>query len=290
MKERVVSMQPRICGLIGDPVGHSVSPAMHNAAFRQLGLDYIYLAFCVKKEDLSQAINGMRALSFSGFNVTIPHKTAVVPLLNQVDDLASEIGAVNTIVNDNGVLTGYNTDAGAFLRSLIERRIDIQGRKVIIIGAGGAARAISFALMHSGANLYIHNRSSERAAILVEDLTRSSGRRVESSTLERRSLKKSLEYADMLVNTTSIGMTPTDNETPVPPEFLRAGLIVFDVVYNPLKTRLIRDADIAGATTISGIDMLVFQGADAFEKFTGKEAPLELMRREAIRQLEAQAK
>jgi len=282
----VISGKTQVCGLIGDPVEHSMSPVMHNASYQKLGLDYIYLPFRVKKENLSRAISGMQALNIRGLNITIPHKAAVLPFLNKVDALALKIGAVNTIVNDRGVLTGYNTDAEGFLNALHERRVSVDRKKAVIIGAGGAARAIAFALMDKGTNVYIHNRSQERAKVLAGELIDTFNRRVEIFPLEKDYLLKSLKSVDLLINTTSVGMSPEINDTPIPTELLKPGLVIFDVVYNPLRTRLLIDGEAAGAMTISGIEMLVFQGAVAFEKFTGQKAPVALMKEKAIQQLE----
>ena len=282
-----VSGKTKICGLIGDPVEHSMSPAMQNAAFRELGLDYIYVSFHVKSEGLGKAIEGMRALDIRGLNVTVPHKVAVVQFLDELDHLAEKIGAVNTIVNDDGVLTGYNTDATGFLQALLEREIEPSGKTVVILGAGGAARAIAFILAERGAILLILNRALELdwAEALARRLSETFNKKVEALELNQENLALVLKKADILVNATSVGMTPIANKTPVPAELLRPDLIVYDIVYNPMKTRLLREAEAAGASTIGGVDMLVWQGALAFEKWTGRKAPVELMKREAIRLL-----
>lgn len=285
MKKFTISNETKVCGVIGDPVEHSISPAMHNAAFRKLELNYVYLPFHVRKDGLVDAINGMRSLNIRGVNVTIPHKTTVIPLLDRVDDLAVKIGAVNTIVNDDGILVGYNTDADGFMKSLLMHSIGVDAKTAIIIGAGGAARAIAFALLENGANLNISNRSIERAAELARQLSDEFGRKVESMGLEKDSIGKSLERADILVNATSIGMNPAVDDTPVPRDLLRNGMVIVDIVYNPLRTRLLREGKAAGAKTISGIDMLVFQGASAFEKFTEHKAPVEVMKKAAVSQL-----
>jgi shikimate dehydrogenase len=285
MKEATITGKTKVCGIIGDPVEHSVSPVMHNAAYHQLGLDYIYLPFRVKKDKLSKAIDGMRALSIKGLNVTIPHKAIVIPFLDRVDPLALKMGAVNTIVNDGGELTGYNTDAEGFMKSLLEKGVSVQGKKAAIVGAGGVARSIAFALMEKGTDVRIHNRSPERAMQLARELMGAFNRRVEIFPLEKDSLKKSLESVNLLINATNVGTNPEINDTPVPSELLNSGLVIFDVVYNPLQTRLLRDGEAAGAMTIHGIDMLVFQGAVAFEKFTGYKAPVGLMKEKAIKQL-----
>ncbi len=283
----VISGKTRVCGLIGDPVGHTVSPAMHNAAFRELGLSYIYLPFRVRKEELDQAIQGMKALNIRGWNVTTPHKVAVMPLLDEIDPVAKRIGAVNTIVNDDGLLRGYNTDAGGFLQALLDRGIDPEGKNVVILGAGGASRAISFILAERGAHLAILNRQPtlDRALELAQRISAEFGQEVTALGLNAENLASCLARADLVVNATSVGMCPDDDQTPVPAELLRPGLVVYDIVYNPVRTRLLREAEAAGAQVIGGVEMLVGQGALAFTKWTGKEAPRELMKREALKAL-----
>lgn len=285
MKNSPISGKTIVCGVIGDPVEHTMSPAMHNAAFKEMGLDYIYIPFRVKKEELGRAVDGMRALNIKGLNVTIPHKVMVMPLLDKIDPLAEKIGAVNTISNDDGVLTGYNTDASGFLRALLQQGANPEGKNVVIVGAGGASRAISFILAERGANLVVLNRQLELewAVELARRISRTFNRQVKALELNAENLGLVLGTADILVNATSAGMSPDINVTPVPARLLKAGLVVFDSVYNPLKTRLLREAGEAGAGTVSGIDMLAWQGALAFEKWTGREAPLELMKGEAIK-------
>lgn len=277
----------RICGIIGDPIGHSMSPVMHNAAFEETGIDYLYIPFRVKKEELGKAIAGMRALNIRGLNVTIPHKVAVIPFLDELDPLAQRIGAVNTIVNDDGALTGYNTDATGFLQTLLERGVEPGGKNVVILGAGGASRATSFILAERGAHLVILNRLLELdwAEELASRISQVFKQEVEALELNEENLAKVLEKADILVNATSVGMSPNIDETPVSPDLLRPSLTVFDIVYNPIKTRLLREAEAAGAETISGVDMLVWQGALGFELWTGTKAPVKLMRETAIKGL-----
>ncbi len=283
----MISARTRVCGLIGDPVEHSVSPAMHNAAFSHLRLDYIYLPFRVGGKHLTGAIDGARALGIRGLNVTIPHKVAVIPLLDELDPLAEKIGAVNTIVNDNGILKGYNTDAGGFLKALLHRGVEPQNRRVVLLGAGGASRAISFALAENGAELVILNRQQEIdwAVELAGSISRLSGKEVKAFELNEQNLRAALEPADLLVNATSVGMSPNTGQTPVARKLLKPGLVVFDVVYNPIKTRLLTEAEEAGARTIDGINMLVWQGALAFEMWTGLKPPVEIMKAAAVKAL-----
>lgn len=278
----MISGRTRVCGIIGDPIEHTMSPAMHNAAFQKLGLDYVYVAFRVSQEELSRAVEGMRALDIRGFNVTIPHKVAIMPLLDKLDPLVEKIGAVNTVVNDDGLLTGYNTDATGFLRALLEKGIEPKGKDIVILGAGGASRGISFILAQRGASIVLMNRNARRAEDLAQ---RISQKGVRAMALNEKNLAVALERADILVNTTSVGMIPDVNETPVPARLLRRGLIVSDIVYNPIRTRLLKEAEAAGAETVGGIDMLAWQGALAFEKWTGRKAPFYLMREEATEAL-----
>jgi len=287
MRGMVISGKTRLCGIIGDPVEHSMSPVMHNVAFEKIGLDYLYAPFRVKKEEVGKAIEGMRALNIKGLNVTIPHKVAVIQFLDKLDPLAEKIGAVNTIVNDDGVLTGYNTDASGFLRALLERGVEPEGKNIVILGAGGASRAISFTLADRGAHLVILNRllELEWAKELASRISQNFAQEVEALELNRENLAGVLGKADILVNATSVGMSPNTDETLVDSDLLRPGLVVFDAVYNPIKTRLLREGETAGVKTIGGFDMLVWQGALAFEKWTGQKAPAELMKEEAIKLL-----
>ena len=278
-----ISGKTKVCGIIGDPIEHTMSPVMHNAAFKKLGLDFVYLPFRVKKEELSRAVDGVRALNIKGLNVTIPHKVAIIPFLDKLDLLAEKIGAVNTIVNDEGVLTGYNTDATGFLQALLEQGVEPEGKNIVILGAGGASRAISFILAERGAHLVILNRQSGRAEELAQRISQVFKREVKALSLSEENLAQVLARADILVNTTSVGMVPDIDETPVPAGLLKPGLIVFDIVYNPVQTRLLKEAEAAGAKTINGLEMLVWQGALAFEKWTGQKAPLDLMKGEAIK-------
>jgi shikimate dehydrogenase len=288
----LISGQTTICGIIGDPLGHTMSPAMHNAAFKSLGLDYVYVPFKVKSMELRKAIEGIRGLNLRGVNVTIPHKVAVVQLLDKLDPLAERIGAVNTIVNDEGILTGYNTDATGFLQTLHDRNIEPAEKKVLLLGAGGAARAIGHILTREKARVTILNRKQDLswAEDLAARLSRNYKTEVKALELTAENLKKAVNNAEILVNATSLGMSPEINATPVPAEFLRADLTVFDVVYNPLQTRLLREAKAVGAQTIDGLEMLVRQGAVSFEIWTGVKPPVEVMREAALSLLQKNEK
>ena len=287
-----ISGKTRICGLIGDPVAHTMSPVMHNAAFAELGLDYAYLPFRVKPEDLSRAVNGLRALNVRGFNVTIPHKVSVMPLLDEIDPIAGRLGAVNTVVNDNGVLRGYNTDASGFLRALLESGVEPGRKRIVLLGAGGAARAIAYILAESKASLTVLNRREELdwAEDIARNIKKDLGNAIAVFELLPGHLAAALEKADVLVNATSLGMSPESDVSPVPAELIKPGIQVMDIVYNPVQTKLLRNAARAGAVTVAGLDMLVWQGALAFEKWTGREAPFALMKKVALAELEKDEK
>ena len=285
MEIRPVSGKTRVCGIIGDPIEHTMSPVMHNAAFQRLDLDYVYLPFRVRQEELGKAVEGMRALNIRGFNVTIPHKVAIIPLLDKLDPLVEKIGAINTVVNEGGVLVGYNTDATGFLQALLERGIELSGKNVVILGAGGAARAVSSVLVEKAASLVILNRNLARAENLARRIAQVFDKEVKAMALGEGNLASVLDRADILINTTSAGMIPDIDKTPVPARLLKPTLIVFDIVYNPMKTRLLKEAEAAGAETIGGLEMLVWQGAMAFELWTGRKASVDIMKYEAIKAL-----
>lgn len=278
----------RVCYLIGHPVGHSMSAVMHNAAFQELGLDFRYELRSVKPEDLGGfTASRLREPNVRGASVTIPHKVSVIKYLDEVDHKASGIGAVNTIVNDGGHLKGYNTDGIGAMRALEEAYGDLTDARAILIGAGGAARAIGYKLSTSVRELSILNRTVSRAVELAQALSKLPEclASISASPLLRVNLKEALEDADILVNATPLGMTPNVDDSPVDGDFLRPGLLVFDSVYNPYRTRLLREAEDAGAKTLSGLKMLVYQGAAAFKLWTGREAPEELMTRAVVENL-----
>jgi shikimate dehydrogenase len=270
-----------VCGLMGDPVQHSASPAMHNTAFRKLGLNYVYLPFRVSKEGLAGAVEGIRALRIAGMNVTIPHKVSVIPLLDEADPLAQHIGAVNTISNKDGRLSGSNTDAGGFLRLLEQHGIKAGRLNAVVLGAGGASRAICFALASLGCEITILNRTVQKARDCAADMAKYTGRTFAAWELNRDNLDAALVKADLVVNATSLGMVPHADESPIDCGLLKRRHTVADIVYNPVKTRLLREADKAGARTIGGLEMLAWQGALSFEMWTGRRAPVDAMRRAA---------
>ncbi len=270
----------RVCYLLGYPVGHSMSAVMHNAAFEELGLKYRYDLRGVSPAKLGVFMTGeMRDQAVGGANVTIPHKLAVMEYLDEVDREALAIGAVNTIVNQDGSLKGYNTDGRGAIRALEEAYGELEGVKAVIVGAGGAARAIGYHLSTKARRITILNRTQSRAEELAAHISSmpDCNASIEPSSLRRSLLEEALKEADILINTTPVGMTPDVEGTPVDGSLIRPGILVFDTVYNPLRTRLLREAEEAGARTLSGLRMLVYQGAAAFKLWTGVEPPVELM-------------
>lgn len=281
--ESRISGHTRLYALIGSPVGHSGSPAMHNYSFQRLGIDAAYLAFDVSEEKTEDAVDALRTLHAGGFNVTMPCKTETARLVDRLSPAAELIGACNTVVmEEDGTLTGHNTDGVGFVRNLKEHGVEVRGQRIVILGTGGAATAISVQAALDGASeIAIFNRKGGSYAngektvekirqavpgisnVYIEDINNSDV------------LKKAIEQSDILVNATCLGMCPMEEQSPVPAEYLRPGLAVADVVYNPRETRLLREAKEAGCrAVIGGIGMLLWQGAEAFSLFTGREMPV----------------
>ena len=281
-----ISGKTRVCGVIGDPIEHTLSPIIHNAAFQALGLDYVFLAFKVKPAQVEAAVNGMRALNIRGLNVTMPHKTTVIDHLDRVDLSAQIVKSVNTILNKESLLFGFNTDGVGALKALRENGVEPKGRKVLLLGAGGAARAIAYTLAKEADELAILNRTAKDAQNLAKLLEKTANKKIVSGSLSPSEIQQSIQDSDILINATSIGMKPKAEESPVPPKLLSRNLAVMDIVYNPLETKLAKDANAAGAKVVSGVEMLIYQGAASFEIWTGKSAPVEVMRKEALTHLQ----
>ncbi len=274
-----INAQTKLCGVIGNPVEHSLSPAIHNAAFRKLGLNFVYLAFPV--ENIADAVRGLRALgNVRGFSVTIPHKVSAIRFLDEVEPTARQIGAINTIVVDHGKLTGYNTDASGALRALQDNGIELKGRRVVLLGSGGAARAIAFALAADSAvaELFVLGIDEVERQCLVRDLQAKTSLRVHEAALSEDTLRRLLPDAQVLIHCTPVGMYPKIQETCVPAGLLHARLAVMDIVYNPQETRLLKDAEAAGCRTIRGLEMFLNQAAAQFELWTNQPAPTDVMR------------
>lgn len=269
-----ISARTRVVGLFGYPVEHSLSPAMHNAAFEHLGLDYRYVAFPVRPGLLKDAVRGVVALGLRGVNVTVPHKENVIPFLDRVDAEASFIGAVNTIVNEEGALTGFNTDGRGFMESLAEEGIEAKGKSVLILGAGGACRAVSYYLSEKAASLQIFDIDHDKALKLVNDLSA-----VRSNVSLRKTLS-GLEGTDILVNATPLGLKEAD-PSPVDAALISERMTVCDLIYK--DTPLLRASAGKGCKTLNGLGMLLHQGVLAFEIWTGVRPPVDVMRSAIIK-------
>ncbi len=260
----IIDQNTILYGVAGYPIRHSMSPAMHNRAFSEAGVNAVYLAF--ETRDIEDCIKGMRALGIKGLSVTIPHKSDVIPLLDEVDDLAGRIGAVNTVVNHDGRLTGYNTDAVGALRAL-EEKVELDGKNCILLGAGGAARAIGYVLMENGVELKVANRSQGPGQRLADSLS--------CPFMPLDNLGEAT--TDILINTTPVGMAPNKEQCIVPGQILKQGMVVMDIIYNPLETRLLTMARAGGCLTVNGLGMFVNQGVEQFRLWTGIEAPVSAM-------------
>lgn len=256
-----------VYGLIGNPVGHSLSPPMHEAAYDERDIAASYVTFEPDPEDIEAVFDGAQALGIAGLNVTIPFKQSVVPFVN-TDPLAERVGAVNTIDFGTTPPDGYNTDVTGVRRAFQHHNVELTGTTTVIIGAGGAGRAVAVALSERASAVRIANRTVPRAEELADNFSNGSAH-------ELSAVPELIENADILVNATSVGME--EDESPVPASALHRGLTVLDAVYRPLQTRLLRDAEEAGAETIDGAWMLLFQGVEAFEQWTGRSAPVSVM-------------
>jgi shikimate dehydrogenase len=264
-------MMKKIYGILGDPVAHSLSPVMHNAAFKKLGMDAVYLAFRVSKTELEDAIKGAKSLGIAGLNVTIPLKEKAL-LFVDAEEVAKKIGAINTIDFSSGTSVGYNTDGIGSMRVLKETVGELKGKNVLVIGAGGAAKAIAFYLDVEGAKVTLANRTKERAAQLAAKLSNADAIGLDVE------LKEQIKASDILINATSVGMHPHEDATLVNADMMHQDLVVFDIVYNPTETRLLKEAKRAGVKKIvDGVKMLVYQGAASFKIWTKEEPPIEVM-------------
>jgi shikimate dehydrogenase len=280
----IISGHTKIVGILGYPITHTLSPKMHNAAFRHLGLDYIYLPFKVKPEQLKQAMNGLKGLNIAGVNVTVPHKVHVVEYLDKVSKEAEQLGAVNAIKLEGERLLGYNTDGQGFITSLrVDANTDYKGKTILLLGAGGAAQAVAVSLADQGAGcIAIANRTLKKAEALVNKI-RYIAPRVETACLPLggSELDRYTAEAQIIINATSVGLKSNDMP-PVNENRFHAGQLVCDLIYNPPKTRFLAAAESQGAKILNGLGMLVYQGALAFEIWTGKKAPVEVMRKAII--------
>ena len=273
-----ITGKTRNLGVIGWPIGHSLSPVLQNAALERAGLDYVYLSLPVKPELLPEAVAGLRAMEFRGINVTIPHKTAILPLLDEVDEDARIIGAVNTVVQEDGFLRGYNTDAVGFMGALRETGFDVTGKRVAVLGAGGAARAVLWALLKNKAGrISIGVRNPEKAKPLAGFFQKYG--HVAVFLWSGEAFCSELSEADLLVNTTPLGMHPhVEDMPPVELSRVKKDALVYDIIYTPAETRFLREAAALGHPVLNGEGMLAGQGAEAFRLWTGKDADMSLMK------------
>ncbi|MBJ7897761.1 shikimate dehydrogenase [Bacillus atrophaeus] len=278
-----INGKTQLIGLLATPIGHSLSPTMHNLAFKKLGLNYAYLAFEVGNEQLEDVVTGMRALGVRGFNVSMPNKMKIISYLDQLADSAKFSGAVNTVVNDNGTLTGHSTDGMGYVRNLKEHGVDIAGKKMTLIGSGGAATPIAIQSALEGlAEISIFARNDaffekavENVRIINEDMKDSNCKANVYPLEDQETLRAEIASSDILANGTGVGMKPLEGLSVIEDvSMLRPDLIVSDVVYNPVKSKLLEQAEEAGCKTINGLGMMVWQGAMAFELWTGKEMPV----------------
>jgi shikimate dehydrogenase len=286
MKSNAITKDTQLCAVIGNPIAHSLSPAIHNAAFNALDLDFVYLAFRV--EDVKGALAGMRALSnFRGMSVTIPHKIEAMKYVDEVVEVDRSIGSINTIINEQGRLIGLGTDGPGALKALVDAGVKLDGKKILMLGSGGAARAIAFTLARNTqlSKLIVMDVNEPMLQGLTSDLKSGTAASIESIPLTGDSLAHVMESADVIINCTPIGMHPHEDASLVPAELFRPGQVVFDIVYTPLETRLLADARAHGLKVISGVEMFINQAVLQFRHFTGVDAPVEVMRRVVMEKL-----
>jgi shikimate dehydrogenase len=285
----MISGKTQVCAVIGDPIEHTLSPTIHNAAFEHLKLDFVFLAFRVTPDELEDAVRGVRALGIRGLSVTMPHKNSVTEFLDEADPAVKFLRAANTILNQGGRLRGFNTDGVGALKALKHNGVNLAGKKVLLLGAGGAAKAIAFSLAKEVDELCILNRDAVKArelAIVLEPF----GKKIVGNELSPKQLQQELQDSDVLINATFVGMTPYASDSLVKPDWLKPELTVMDIVYNPVETKLLRDARASGAKVINGVEMLLYQGAASFEIWTGCKAPVDVMRKAALKQISASEK
>jgi len=275
----MITLNTKMVGLLGQPLTFTFSPQMHNSTFKTMGLDYFYRPIEVGKEDLYNVVKGLRHMNYAGFNVTKPNKVRILRYLDEVDELAAKIGSVNTVKIVDGRLIGYNTDGEGYVASLKEELdFNPNGKRFTILGAGGAGRAIAFTLANYGADkIYIIDRMSSCSEIVASEINANICKCAEVVELSDSNLKVCIDNSDVIINASGIGMMPQIDRTPFSKDLLHKDIIVSDITYNPLKTRLIQEAEAVGCKTHNGVGMLIHQGAKAFEIWTGFDAPIKEM-------------
>ncbi|MCP4681379.1 MAG: shikimate dehydrogenase [Desulfobacterales bacterium] len=285
-KTASISPHTQICAIIGNPVAHSLSPAIHNAAFAALGLDFVYVAFRV--EDVRHALKGMRALeNFRGMSVTIPHKIEVMKYVDEIPELDRHIGSINTVVREGDRLLGLGTDGVGALKALSDAGLELSDLNVLMLGSGGASRAIAFTLaMNTGLKqLALLDIDNDMLQELASSLNKGTDATIKWELLTEKTLAANMEEADLIINCTPVGMHPHEDSSLIPARLFRPGQLVFDVVYNPLETKLLAEARAKGLKVISGVDMFINQAVLQFERFTGNDAPIDVMRKVVMESL-----
>lgn len=285
---RTIGTGTRICAVIGNPVAHSLSPAIHNAAFDFLDLDFIYVACPV--EDVKGALAGMRAIkNFRGMSVTIPHKIEVMKYVDEIAVVDRHIGSINTVIHEEGRLVGLGTDGAGAMKALTDNGVAVDGKNILMLGAGGAARAIAFTLaMNTGlSELSILDINAPQLQELKTDLENGTDAVIRAGLISEQALAAAMEKADLIIHCTPVGMHPKVGASLIPSGLFRPGQVVFDVVYTPLETKLLADARARGLKTISGVEMFINQAALQFKQFTGVDAPVEVMRRVVMEHLQS---
>lgn len=272
-----VSGKTKIIGIFGYPIEHTLSPLMHNAAFKTLGLDICYVAFRVLPGELREGVRAIKSLNLPGVNITVPHKEKVIPLLDKINEEASFIGAVNTIVNSEGILTGYNTDGRGFISALSEKKISIENKDILILGAGGASRAISYYLSEKASRLSLFDIDKSKAERLIGDLNK-----IRNNVFFLDNIKD-IGRPDIIINATPLGLKSED-ALPLSPDSIASEMVVCDLVYK--NTSFLQEAEKKGARTIDGSGMLLWQGILAFELWTGVKPPVDVMRKALLSAIE----
>jgi shikimate dehydrogenase len=287
-KQISISTSTQVCAIIGNPVAHSLSPAIHNAAFDALDLDFVYVAF--KVEDARDALTGMRALeNFRGMSVTIPHKVEIMKYMDEISDLDRHIGSINTVIHEGGRLWGLGTDGPGALKAIRDAGVELDDKTVLMLGSGGATRAIAFTLAQNAGLKRIVLLDIDEAMLkrLSSDLEVGTGTPIGSDLFTESSLGENMQDADLIIHCTPVGMQPNEASSLIPAEMFRPEQVVFDVVYTPMKTKLLAEAEAQGLKIISGVDMFINQAVLQFERFTGIDAPEDVMRQVVMEHLES---
>jgi shikimate dehydrogenase len=285
---RTIGCSTQFCTVIGNPIAHSLSPAIHNAAYEALGLDFVYVANRVT--DVKNALAGMRALgNFRGMSITIPHKMEAMQYVDEIREVDRAIGSINTVVHEGDRLIGLGTDGPGALKALVDAGVQLNGKQVLMLGSGGAARAIAFTLARQAklSGLALLDINEPLMQGLRADLTKGTPLAVTTAPLDARSLTEAMARAEVIVHCTSVGMHPKQGVSLIPADLFRPGQAVFDIVYTPLETKLLADARARGLKTVSGVDMFVNQAVLQFEQFTGQSAPVAVMRRVVMEHLQS---